>query len=155
MAKTLRRAEAVDADAIRKLTRSVYAKWIATIGREPFPMAADYVKAVSENWIDLLEQDGKLLALVEMIPRDDHLFIENLAVAESEQGKGLGQMLLAHAEQTARQAGFREVRLSTNHAFSSNLRFYEKRGYEPYETRLLNDGGTMVLFRIRVSERQP
>jgi N-acetylglutamate synthase-like GNAT family acetyltransferase len=147
MADAIRRAGSTDAKAVRELTRAVYAKWIAVIGREPFPMAADYDAAVVAHWIDLLEDDGVLLGLVEMIPREDHLFIENLAVAEVAQGRGLGGRLLAHAEDVARGASFSEVRLSTNAAFLTNLIFYEKRGFEVVERKTLSDGGTMVMFR--------
>jgi molybdopterin-guanine dinucleotide biosynthesis adapter protein len=147
----IRRAIAPDAKAVRNLTRLVYAKWIASIGREPFPMTADYEAAVENHWIDLLEEDGKLLGLVEMIPRSDHLFIENLAVAENNQGGGLGTLLLRHAEDSAKAARLPEVQLATNKAFASNLTFYQKRGYELYTSWFLPDGGTGVGFRKRVS----
>ena len=41
------RATKGDADAVRSLVRSAYAKWIPVIGREPKPMGADYEHAVS------------------------------------------------------------------------------------------------------------
>jgi molybdopterin-guanine dinucleotide biosynthesis adapter protein len=146
-----RRAVATDANAVRELTRRVYAKWISAIGREPFPMNADYDVAVVNHWIDLFEEDGKLLGLVEMIPRSDHLFIENLAVAESSQGRGIGALLLHHVEDLARAARLPEVQLSTNRAFAANVTFYQKRGYELYASTPLPDGGTMVRLRKRVS----
>lgn len=148
----MRRARPGDAAAIRALTREAYAKWIPLIGREPFPMTADYDKAVRNHWIDLVEEDGKLIALVEMIPNRDHLFIENLAVSETAQGAGLGSKLLAHVESLARANGLAEVQLATNKAFAANLDFYAKRGYEAYEARPLSDGGTMLRFRKRVSQ---
>ena len=98
----LRRAGPGDAAAVRDLTRDVYAKWIAVIGREPLPMTADYEKAVREHWIDLIEDDAQLVALIEMIPHADFLLIENVAVAEAQQGRGHGKALLAHAARTAK-----------------------------------------------------
>ena len=147
----IRRARNADAASIRQLTREVYAKWIPIIGREPMPMGANYEKAVEDHWIDLLEHDGKLVALVEMIPQATHLFIENLAVAEAEQGKGLASQLLKHAEQLARSAGLLEVQLATNQAFADNLAFYQKRGYEIYETKPFARGGIGVRFRKSLS----
>jgi molybdopterin-guanine dinucleotide biosynthesis adapter protein len=147
----LRRAVKADAAAIRQLTRDTYAKWIPIIGREPMPMGADYEKAIEDHWIDLLEEDGKLVALVEMIPHATHLFIENLAVAEAKQGKGLATQLLAHAEQLAVKAGMPEVQLATNQAFIENLAFYQRRGYEIYETKPFVLGGIGVRFRKSLS----
>ena len=86
----LRRATAADAANIRALTRAAYAKWVPVIGREPLPMTADYDLAVVEHIIDLLEEDGQLLALIEVIPKATHLLIENVAVRSDQQGKGHG-----------------------------------------------------------------
>ncbi|NJM29831.1 MAG: GNAT family N-acetyltransferase [Rhizobiales bacterium] len=147
----VRRAGPQDAAAIRDLTRKVYAKWTPFIGREPKPMTADYDKAVRGHWIDLIEEGGELVALIEMIPAGDHLIVENLAVAESAQGKGFGARLLAHAEQVAREAGFEEVRLYTNAAFAGNVAYYFRRGYRETARTALPDGGATVHFAKAVS----
>jgi molybdopterin-guanine dinucleotide biosynthesis adapter protein len=148
---SLRRAEKADAAAVRQLTREVYAKWIPVIGREPMPMTVDYEKAIQDHWIDLLEHDGKIVALVEMVPNAKHLFIVNLAVAATEQGKGLASQLLRHAEQVAWVSGLQEVQLATNQAFEDNLSFYQNRGYEAYETKPFALGGIGVRFRKSLS----
>ena len=148
----LRRAGPADADAIRRLTRAVYAKWIAAIGREPFPMAADYAAAVRAHWIDILEDDAGLAAAIEMSPAADHLLIENIAVREDRQGLGLGSALLAHAEVLARAHGLAELRLYTNAAFASNVTFYRARGFTESGRTPLPDGGTTVHFAKPVSQ---
>lgn len=125
----LRSATADDAGAIRALTREAYAKWVPVIGREPLPMTADYDEAVRKHRIDLLHVDGKLAALVEMVPDDGHLLIENIAVSPSFQNKGLGRKLLAHAEQVAASLGRPVVRLYTNKSFAENVLLYLKVGY--------------------------
>ena len=101
-----RRATLADAADVRALTRAAYAKWVPLIGREPKPMTADYERAVSAHVIDLYESGAELLGLVEMIPQGDHLLIENIAVRPDQQGKGLGDILLKHAEDFARALGF-------------------------------------------------
>jgi N-acetylglutamate synthase-like GNAT family acetyltransferase len=65
-------------------------------------MTADYERAVIEHIIDLYEENSQLLALIEVIPRADHLLIENIAVHPDQQGKGFGDKLLHHAEDQAR-----------------------------------------------------
>lgn len=126
---TLRRATDADIDAVRALTREAYAKWVPIAGREPKPMVADYAKAVREHRIDLLHQGGDLVALIETITQPDHLLIENVAVAPSRQGRGLGRRLLTHAEAIARAGGYGEIRLYTNKLFTANIELYRRFGY--------------------------
>jgi GNAT superfamily N-acetyltransferase len=128
-ALSLLRATAEDAGAIRSLTREAYSKWVPVIGREPLPMTANYAEAVNKHRIDLLYLDGKLVALIEMIPRAGHLLIENVAVSPAFQGRGLGRKLLAHAEQVATSLGHSEIKLYTNKLFAENVRLYQKLGY--------------------------
>jgi N-acetylglutamate synthase-like GNAT family acetyltransferase len=147
---SLRRATSTDAPAIRDLSRAAYAKWVPLIGREPMPMTADYHRAVAEHVIDLVEEHGELLALIEMVPAQDHLLIENLAVRPDQQGRGLGDLLLRHAEILALSMAFAETQLYTNAAFASNVAFYSKRGYEEYRTATLA-GGTRIFMRKKLT----
>lgn len=126
---SLRPANADDAEAVRSLTREAYSKWVPVIGREPLPMTADYDEAVRKHRIDLLHVDGKLAALIEMIPKDGHLLIENVAVSPAWQNRGLGRKLLAHAEQAAAAQGFPVIKLFTNKLFAANVLLYSKMGY--------------------------
>ena len=127
--QTLRRATPPDAAAVRALTRDAYAAWVPLIGREPWPMTADYDHAIANHRIDLWEENGTLLALIETIPAPDHLLIENLAVRPDRHGRGLGSKLLQHAESLALASDVRELRLYTNAAFTYNIAYYAKRGF--------------------------
>ena len=127
--RTIRRAEPDDAEAIAALTRAAYEKWIPVIGRAPKPMTADYDEAVRAHLIDLLLEDGRLVALIECIREPDHLLIENLAVAPEAQGSGHGKFLMAHVETLARNLGFAQIRLYTNKLFTENIEFYKALGY--------------------------
>lgn len=140
----IRRAGPADVAAVRSLTRDAYAKWIAVIGREPLPMKADYEKAVREHDIDLLYADGDLVALIEVIPTADHLFIENIAVSPEQQGKGFGRHLVCLAEARAKCAGLGELRLLTNEAFATNVRLYQSIGFRIDRTEPHFGGGTTV-----------
>ena len=106
---SLRRAEPADASAVRELTRAAYAKWVPVTGGEPLPMTADYDQAVRRHLIDLYEEGGELHALIEMVVESGHLLIENIAVRQ--QGKGIGDRLLRHAEDVAASMNIPEVRL--------------------------------------------
>jgi GNAT superfamily N-acetyltransferase len=146
----LRRAGQADADAVRDLTRSAYAKWVPLIGREPLPMTADYEQAVREHMIDLLLLDDQLVALIETVDKADHLLIANVAVAPPFQGRGFGRLLLAHAERLAASLGLRELRLYTNQRFVSNIELYRRSGFaidreEPFR------GGFIIHMSKRVA----
>jgi GNAT superfamily N-acetyltransferase len=114
-------------------------------------MTADYDRAVVEHIIDLLEEDGQLLALIETVPKNDYLLIENIAVRPDQQGKGFGHRLLRHAEDLARSLGFDEIQLYTNLAFTSNLAFYAKRGYEEWRRGTIVPGTVTVFMKKRIS----
>ncbi len=47
---------------------AAYTKWVAVIGREPKPMTANYEQAVIDHVIDLLQENGRPIALIELIP---------------------------------------------------------------------------------------
>jgi GNAT superfamily N-acetyltransferase len=144
---TPRRACPDDAARVRDLTRAAYAKWVALIGREPFPMKVDYDRAVRDHVVDLHEEDGELIALVEMIRHGDHLLVENLAVRPDRHGRGLGDALLSHAESVARTFGYAEIRLDTNAAFASNIAFYGRRGFTEFAREPIEEGGELVCMK--------
>ena len=145
-----RRGTLQDAGAITALTHAAFAPWVPVMGREPLPMTVDYTQAVQAHQIDLFYQDGTLVALIEMVPEVDHLWIETIAVAPGHQGRGLGLVLIAHAEAVARAQVKPELRLLTNAALVTNLRFYANRGFAE-ERREPFRGGTVVYFRKTVT----
>lgn len=129
-AADLRRAGPADAPAILALTREAYAKWVPIIGREPLPMIADYDEAVRHHPIDLLYVDGRLAALIEMVPGEQHLLVKSVAVSPDCQGRGYGKSLMAHAERIAASLGLREMRLFAHQLFEENIALYRSIGYE-------------------------
>jgi ribosomal protein S18 acetylase RimI-like enzyme len=125
----IRRAALADASAVRDLTRAAYAQWVPIMGREPKPMLADYEQAAVANLIDLLYVGGEHAALIEMVPKADHLLIKNIAVAPNFQGRGYGSKLMAHAERVAHSRGHKETRLFTNTLMATNIKLYIRLGY--------------------------
>lgn len=142
-------AQPRDAAAVRELSRAAYAKWVPVIGREPLPMAANYEVAVRNHRIELLHLDGALAALIEMIPQPGHLLIENVAVAPAFQGRGLGRMLMAHAEQIAAAGGYGRIKLYTNRMFAANVTLYARLGYA-VDREEVSALGTTVYMSKRV-----
>jgi hypothetical protein len=46
-------------------------------------MTANYVQAAADHVIDLFEEAGRPIALIEVIPKPSHLLIENVRPARS------------------------------------------------------------------------
>lgn len=141
------RATPADAFAVRQLVRDAYAKWVPIFGREPVPMLADYDVAVREHEVDLAHVGGVLAAVLEVILRPDHLFIENIAVAPGYQGQGLGRYLMAHAEHRARDLGLPNVQLLTGQLMDSNVRLYQRLGFQIDRTEPFMDGFTVYMSK--------
>lgn len=139
----LRQAVPEDAGAIRSLTREAYAKWVPVLGREPIPMAVDYDEAVRKHRFDLLYVAEDLVGLIETEEKDDYLLIENVAVRPNHQGKGFGRVLIAHAEQLAATAGYKDVKLYLPRLFADNLILYDRLGYRVEREEPI-DRGTVV-----------
>jgi GNAT superfamily N-acetyltransferase len=139
-----------DAGAVREITRAAYAKWIPVIGREPKPMTANYEQAVADHVIDLFEEGGRPIALIEVIPRPSHLLIENVAVLPDRHGKGIGGLLLKRADAIARSLGLSELRLYTNALFSANISFYTHLGFEEFLREPHPAGGEVVHMKKSV-----
>jgi GNAT superfamily N-acetyltransferase len=138
MTGDIRRARPADADFVAACVHLAYEKYVVRIGRKPKPMEANYARAIAQHQVWVVDGEAGIEAVLELIPEDDHLLIENIAVDPARQGSGLGRRLMAFAEDEARRQGFAELRLYTNETFVENIAFYEWLGYavtgrEPYK----------------------
>ncbi len=127
--------------------RAAYAKWVPVIGRELLPMRADYDKALREHQFELAIEGGRIVGLIETMAHDDHIWIENVAMAPEAQGRGIGEMLLESAERKAVETGCRELRLLTNGAFEANVRLYRGHGHTIDREEPLMNGTTVYVSK--------
>lgn len=153
---TLRRATSEDAAFMRDLARTAYAPYVERVGREPGPMQEDYDALVleAECWIASIpaastddaapRQDVGYLVLSY---HPDHLLLDNVAVQPDLQGRGLGSRLLAFADERARAAGLRELRLYTHVRMTENIALYTRRGY--VETHRAEENGFLRVFMTK------
>ncbi|MDJ0922502.1 MAG: GNAT family N-acetyltransferase [Henriciella sp.] len=137
---SIRPATPQDVDVIAAITKAAYTKWISRIGREPLPMTVDYKAAFLKHRFDLAISEGEIVGLIETVPADTHLFIENLAISPDHQRKGIGKILLHHAEHLATAAGQSKLRLITNEWFDGNVTFYERHGFVVTGRETINNG---------------
>jgi GNAT superfamily N-acetyltransferase len=145
----LRRATGADAPAITELVAAAYRDYEPLIGRTPLPMLVHYADAVREHEIWVLDLDGALVGVIELEPRGDHLWVENVAVAPRWQGRGFGRRLLRHADDEAARHGLREIGLLTNERYVDNIAMYTRYGYRETD-RVPHEGTDLVYFRKRL-----
>ena len=142
----LRRAIDADVDAITELVAAAYRHYEPLIGRTPMPMLVHYADAVREHEVWVLELDGGLVGVIELEPRRDLLWVENVAIAPRWQGRGFGRLLLRHAEAEAARHGLRVIGLLTNEHYVDNIAMYTRYGYRETQ-RVPHQGTDLVFFR--------
>lgn len=139
MTPVLRKATAADADAVRALARTAYAKYVPDIGKEPGPMGEDYAARIAEGVVQVLTEEDRLLGYLVLFEDPDALILDNVAVAPEAQGRGLGRYLVEAAESEARARGFDRIRLYTHVMMTANIALYARLGFQ--ETRRVTEKG--------------
>lgn len=118
-----------DADGVRRLVDEAFTHYIPRVGGKPMPMLADYDELVGAGRCWVVTDGGELLGMMHLEAFDDHLEVVTIAVAPAAQGRGIGGLLLAFADERARALGRPEVRLCTNEAMTENIAYYPRRGF--------------------------
>ena len=123
----LRRATLGDLPAIRALIGAAYARYLPRMDKPPAPVLRDYGPSVEAGttWVT----GSPLTAVLTLCPRDDHMYVENIAVDPGAQGRGLGRALMEFAEQEAARRSLGRMALVTNEAMTENQAIYARLGY--------------------------
>jgi ribosomal protein S18 acetylase RimI-like enzyme len=146
----IRPATAADVAAITQIVDDAYRHYIPRMGRTPAPMLDNYAARVWEDVVWVIEEGNTVRGVSVLLPKSDHLLLENIAVDPAYHGTGLGRRLLVFAEAEAMRQGYRELRLYTHETMIENQRLYAKIGYE--ETgRRTEVGFERVFLRKRLS----
>src|SRR3954451_6820934 len=130
----IRPAVEADVPTVKALTDAAYRHYIERIGRVPQPMERDHAANVAAGQVFVTGDPVTGLVVIE--ERDDHLYLDNLAVHPDAQGQGVGRRLLDFVEARARELGLPEVRLYTHAMMWENQQIYPKFGYEVVERRV-------------------
>ena len=105
--------------------------------KPPAPVFRDYRPSVEAGttWV----AGSPITAVLTLCPRDDHLYVENIAVDPSAQGRGLGRALMEFAEQEAVRRRLNRMALVTHEVMTENQAIYARLGYVEIE-RKVEDG---------------
>lgn len=126
----IRLAQPADQAAIEAIIDAAYSPYVARIGKPPGPMLDDYRALIETGAVSILEDSDQVaIAIVVLVPKADHLLLDNIAVRPDRQGQGFGRRLVAFAENEARRLGYRELRLYTHQLMTENLALYARIGF--------------------------
>lgn len=126
----IRPARPADLADIARIVDDAYAHYVERMGQRPGPMDDDYPARIAAHAVWVIERDDAIAGLVVLLPQPDHLLLDNVAVARSHQGQGIGRLLVGFAEAEARRRGFGEIRLYTHVTMVENQRLYRRLGFE-------------------------
>jgi N-acetylglutamate synthase-like GNAT family acetyltransferase len=125
----IRLARTADVAAVSVLVKDAYSIYLARNGKVPGPMRDDYAALIADQRVHVLEDAGKIVGLVVLIPEARTMLLDNVAVHPRAQGRGFGVRLIAFAEQRARAAGLPALRLYTQDIMTENLALYSRLGF--------------------------
>jgi ribosomal protein S18 acetylase RimI-like enzyme len=125
----IRPARADDQMAVEAIVRAAYSMYMPRIGKPPGPMLDDYGALIRDGSVSVCVVGDDFTALIVLIPKPDHLLLDNIAVAPGHQGRGIGRELVAFAEREARRLGYDELRLYTHVTMTENIALYRRLGF--------------------------
>ncbi|MEM7176171.1 MAG: GNAT family N-acetyltransferase [Pseudomonadota bacterium] len=139
-------ATLADAPAIEACAHEAYSPYIADIGRAPAPMIADFAGQIGAGIVFVAQVNQRVVGFIVFFAREDHMFLENVAVCDAARGLGVGKALIGFCEEQARRLGLGGVGLYTNAKMTRNLTLYPRLGYVETDRRS-EDGFDRVYFR--------
>jgi GNAT superfamily N-acetyltransferase len=127
----IRPARATERATVEAIVDAAYSHYVGRIGKPPAPMLDDYAALIEDGAVSVLEAaDGAIAALIVLLPKADHLLLDNIAVRPDRQGNGFGRALIAFAETEARRLGYAELRLYTHEKMTENIALYARLGFD-------------------------
>ena len=130
---SLRRANPADLPAIKAVIDAAYTRYLTRMDKPPAPLLRDYGPSVEAGttWVT----GSPIVAVLTLYPREDHLYVENVAVHPDAQGSGLGRVLMGFAEQEAARRGLSRMALVTHEVMTENQAIYSHLGYTEVDRR--------------------
>ena len=141
-APAIRQANEADLPVIEEIITAAYSVYLERMDRPPAPMLRDYAPAIEQGSVWVV--GTPVAGLISLIPTDDSLLVENLAVHPAAQGTGLVRALMNFAEQQARKLRQPRLTLYTHEVMTENQAIYAHLGYR--ETARRSEDGYQRVF---------
>ncbi|MDI3418251.1 GNAT family N-acetyltransferase [Streptomyces luteolus] len=137
---TFRDATDADVEALVALIESAYrgdssrTGWTTEAdileGQRTDPEGVRAVVEAPDSRLLVVERDGRTVACCQLEHRGDAAYFGMFAVSPQLQGAGLGKVIIAEAERTARaQWGVRQMQMTVISVREDLIAWYERRGY--------------------------
>jgi GNAT superfamily N-acetyltransferase len=126
-----------DLEALSATIETAYRKYLARMDRPPGPMLEDLEPLIEIGAVWVLGRP--IRGLICLVPAEESLLIEIVAVDPAAQGNGLGRRLMDFAQQQARHLGLTRLWLYTNEVMTENVSLYSHLGYQEFDRR--NEAG--------------
>jgi GNAT superfamily N-acetyltransferase len=130
-----RPAVAADAAGASACVIAAYRHYVDRNGKVPAPMRDDYGELIAKYDVTVVEHDSDIVAVLVVKEAAEGFLLDNVAVAPSAQGTGVGRYLLELAEAKALGSGFDSIYLYTQEIMVENQALYERIGYVEYARR--------------------
>ena len=141
---TFRKACHSDATALAECIDRAYARY--TLRISDLPAVSDGIENdIANNVVWLAVRNNRIIGVVVLVDKEDHVVLANVAVDPGETGRGLGRALIRLAESETIKLCKDKIRLSTHVDMPENVRIYEHLGW--CETERL---GNKVLMEKRL-----
>lgn len=98
-------------------------------------LLADPSRVIVEEYLQrgecfVAESDNQLIGVYVLLPtRPKTVELVNIAIIETQQGKGLGKQLVMNAIEMAKLKGFRTIEVGTGNSSIGQLALYQKCGF--------------------------
>lgn len=148
----IRLARVDEVPIVTAIVHDAYVGYRTSIGTTPGPMLDDYDDLVARRAVHVLEENGEILGLVVLIPEQQAMLLDNVAVRPQAQGRKLGSRLIAFAEQQAHAAGYRSIRLYTQELMTENRARYAHLGF--VETHRAEEKGLKRVYMTKTLSQQ-
>ncbi len=107
-------------------------------------MLDHYGALIDAGQVQVALRDDAVQGILVLIPQEDAMLLDNVAVAPEAQGSGLGRLMLEFAERAAIKAGYHAITLYTNEAMRENIALYARIGYA--ETHRVEEKGLRRVY---------
>ncbi|MEM7196484.1 MAG: GNAT family N-acetyltransferase, partial [Pseudomonadota bacterium] len=101
----IRQAKSGDLEAVRSCVAAAYGRYEEKIGKPAGPVLANYDLLISQERVHVLAIQDEIVGVLVLVPQSEFMLMDNVAVHPDSQGKGLGSILIAYAEQCAVRSG--------------------------------------------------